>query len=223
VPNCLNCGLENEEGAWYCRRCGANLAGTPSPASPDPPPSAATSAAWGSAAPAAAALAGSQYQITHRGEQFGAGYGPNFYGVWDLRTGGAPVAWFDRSDGGWQVAWRRFQELEATSGVPGWRRAKAGWIALHVLIGIGLWVLMVVAVSVAAVIAGRTTEDASDRSSALFGGVGLLVLLSTIAAWILFVYLRKPSRTRTIVFLAFFLAGFVAFLITALTNLPRID
>jgi hypothetical protein len=222
VATCLNCGFPNEEGAGYCRRCGATLGASPVPGPPAAPPSAATSVAWGSATTfGSPPLAGSEYQITHRGQLFGAGYGPGFYGVWDLRTGGAPVAWFERTDGGWGAAWRRFQELESAAGVPPWRRAKAGWIALHVLIGIGLWILLIVAVTIVATIAGRTTEDAADRSSAVFGGVGLLVLLSTVAAWILFVYLRKPTRTRTIVFLALFLAGFVAFLVAALASLPR--
>ena len=50
--------------------------------------------------------------ITHRGNRFAVGYGETFYGVWNL-SGGAPLQRFERTDGGWQQAWARFQQLEA--------------------------------------------------------------------------------------------------------------
>jgi hypothetical protein len=53
--------------------------------------------------------------ITHRGQSHGVGYGEGFYGVWSLR-GGAPLQRFERTDAGWQLAWAKFQELEASGG-----------------------------------------------------------------------------------------------------------
>lgn len=81
---------------------------------PTPVAAPAATPAAAAAAPGMPALPpppGEPVTITHRGNRFAVGYGETFYGVWNL-SGGAPLQRFERTDGGWQQAWARFQQLE---------------------------------------------------------------------------------------------------------------
>lgn len=110
---CPTCGHANPPGSRFCARCGTQLdrivepGPTPPAASPDP------ASAMISLPPPPGS--GDQVTITHRGQRHGVGYGEGFYGVWSLR-GGPPLQRFERTDAGWQLAWTRFQELEAGGG-----------------------------------------------------------------------------------------------------------
>jgi hypothetical protein len=99
---CPACGHANTPGSRFCGRCGTQLdrvvGAQPTPgASALPPPP------------------GGPVTITHRGQSHAVGYGDGFYGVWSL-GGGAPLQRFERTDVGWQMAWARFQQLEAEGG-----------------------------------------------------------------------------------------------------------
>jgi hypothetical protein len=123
---CPTCGNVNMADARFCARCGTQLdrivgpVPTPAAASPAPAatPATAPAGAWPAAAPAGMSLPpppGGDVTITHRGQRHGVGYAEGFYGVWSLR-GGAPLQRFERTDAGWQLAWAKFQELEASGG-----------------------------------------------------------------------------------------------------------
>lgn len=156
-------------------------------------------------------------ELTHRGEAFGAGYGPDFYAVWDLRVAGDPVARFERTPIGWEAAWRKFQELDSRQAVPVWRRPAVGWIILHILIGfLVLGFVQAFVVGGVLVAAGRSTDPLASRTSAVLtiaAAVGLI-------AWLLFVYLNKTARFRWTVFLAMLLGGFTLALVVSLAAQP---
>jgi hypothetical protein len=136
--------------------------------------------------------------ITHRGQFYGAGYGPNFCAVWDLRPGGAVVGTFERSQVGWQQAWERFQELEQRDTVPQWRQAKPGWVVLHIALGLVVWFLSAIVLAIVIQAAGRDLSGLSDAQNAAVG----MTLFTSLAGWLLFVFLRQPAITRWIVFAA---------------------
>jgi hypothetical protein len=123
---CPTCGNVSAPDARFCARCGTQLdriVGPTPAASPWATPAASPAAAPAAspaptAAPAGLSLPpppGGDVTITHRGQSHGVGYGEPFYGVWSLR-GGPPLQRFERTDAGWQLAWARFQELEASGG-----------------------------------------------------------------------------------------------------------
>ncbi len=105
---CPVCGSANPPDSRFCSRCGAQLdrivggvSATPSPTPPATPP----------VMPTLPPPPGKPVTITHRGNTYAVGYGETFYGVWNL-DGGSPLQRFERTDGGWQQAWARFQQLE---------------------------------------------------------------------------------------------------------------
>ncbi len=159
----------------------------------------------------------SETELTHRGHVFGLGYGPDFYGVWDLRVAGDPVARFERTPIGWEAAWRKFQEMDSREAVPAWRRPGVGWIILHILIGfIVLGFVQASVVGGVLVAAGRSTDPLASRTSAVLtiaAAVGLI-------AWLLFVYLSKTARFRWTAFLATLLGGFTIALLVSLAAQP---
>lgn len=122
---CPSCGQQNLPEARFCGRCGTPL-------------SVAGPASW-PAPPAAAA----ETRFTHPGKVYGLGYGPNFFGIWTL-AGGPPVQTFDRTQMGWELAWRWSQELELHDAVPAWRRATVGWVLLDVVVGFVLWFFILI-------------------------------------------------------------------------------
>lgn len=215
---CPNCGQENQLGAAYCLRCGTRL-GDPSPSGAsrpgDQPASASVARETAPGPPVFPEV--SETELTHRGHVFGLGYGPDFYGVWDLRVAGDPVARFERTPIGWEAAWRKFQEMDSREAVPAWRRPGVGWIILHILIGfIVLGFVQASVVGGVLVAAGRSTDPLASRTSAVLtiaAAVGLI-------AWLLFVYLSKTTRFRWTAFLVTLLGGFTIALLVSLAAQP---
>jgi hypothetical protein len=155
--------------------------------------------------------------LTHLGEVFGLGYGPDYYAVWDLRRAGEPVIRFDTSPIGWEAAWRRFHELEREHGTPAWRRSTIGWILLHV--AIGLIALTFVQLFLIGFVLGIVGKSVDELTNATGWGVAL-VAFTGLTAWLLFVFLRKPAGVRWGAFLGLLGAGFAADLILALATQP---
>lgn len=68
--------------------------------------------------------------LDYRGQRYALGRTDDSYAIWDLQAGGYPVQAFALHDQGWQAAWARYQELEAspgaaTDGVPAAIEAEA--------------------------------------------------------------------------------------------------
>ncbi len=126
----------------------------------------------------------SPIQLTQRGHVYGLGFGPDYFGIWRLE-GGPPVETFERSQAGWDTAWRRFRSLELRDHVPVWRHPRAGWILLHVVLGVALWFGVLVIEGMVLTAAGRETDELTNASE---GGAAFALPLS-IAAWMLFVFL----------------------------------
>lgn len=214
---CPSCGQENEAGAAYCLRCGTNLAEagaaqTSSIERKDQPPSPSVA----TPSPPVSHEPG-ETELTHRGQAFGAGYGADFYAVWDLRVAGEPVARFERTPIGWEAAWRRFQELERGQAVPAWRRPGVGWIILHILIGFVLIGFVQAFVIGGALVAfGRATEPLEPRTRSAV----TLAAVVGLVAWLMFVYLNRPSRVRWAVFLATLLGVFFVALVVSVIAQP---
>jgi hypothetical protein len=215
---CRSCGRINDDGAAFCQYCGQNL-GAVASAPPASPPAELEAPAPGTGVPSQAA----EYQVSHRGRMFGVGFGPTFYGVWDLRVGGAPVAWFDRTPMGWEAAWRRFQELEGAAGLPSWRRAHPGWVVLHIVIGAAIWFGQMILLGLILAATGRVTEIESlpEESQRTIGGPVLLSLFTSLAGWLLFVYLRSSARTRWLVLVGALGLGFIVLVAVTLSEVPR--
>jgi hypothetical protein len=156
-------------------------------------------------------------ELTHRGQAFGAGYGADYYGVWDLRVAGEPVARFERTAIGWEAAWRKFQELDSRQAVPAWRRPNVGWIIVHILVGfLVLGFVQAFVIGGVLVAAGRSTDPLLPRTSAVLtiaAAVGLI-------AWLLFVFLNRPARFRWMVFLVMVLGVFTLALVVSLAAQP---
>jgi zinc-ribbon domain len=216
VLTCPNCGQENQPSSAFCLRCGSALTTTPTPPGEEVVP---PNPAWGGAVPTPA-VSSVEYQLTHRGTAYGIGYGPTFYGVWDLRVGGSPAATFDRTPIGWEAAWRRYQELETKGGVRSWRQARPGWILLHILIAAAIWFLQVILVGVILVAANRDTERFSRDPDPAIGGAALLTIITSLAGWILFVYLRARIGVRWAVLLGLTVPAFALFVAISLANVP---
>lgn len=205
---CPSCGLENPPGAGFCGRCGTQLdpgagaptgtaqipAGTPL-ATPQPttPAAAATAPASWPALPVAA-----ETQFTNLGTVYGLGFGPTFFGIWSLE-GGPAVQTFERTQAGWEAAWRRFQELDRRDSVPAWRRATVGWVLLDVVVGFALWVLILIVEAAVLIAAHKQTEDLNDTSAA---GV-VIALPMAMAGWLVFALARnRKVRWLALVVLA---------------------
>jgi hypothetical protein len=221
---CQSCGRINDEGAAFCQYCGQPLGAAGSGSTAMAP---AGFGARGYEAPAPGAGEPgppAEYLVTHRGRTFGVGYGPTFYGVWDLRVGGSPVAWFDRTPVGWEAAWRRFQELEGAAGLPSWRRAHPGWVLLHIVIGAAMWFGQIVLLGAVLAGAGRATEleNLPEETQRAIGGPVLLSLLTSLAGWLLFVYLRSSVRTRWLVLTGALVLGFTVLVAVTLSEVPRV-
>jgi uncharacterized membrane protein len=155
--------------------------------------------------------------LTHIGEIFGLGYGPGYYAVWDLRKAGDPVAQFDTNPIGWEAAWRRFHELERAHTIPAWRRPAAGWILLHV--AIGLIVLAFLQGLVLGFVAALAGKDLDEFTAATGSGIAVMVFTG-LTAWLLFVFLRRSPAVRWLVFLGLLGIGFAVALILALATQP---
>jgi zinc ribbon protein len=215
---CPNCGQENRAGAAFCLQCGTQLgevsaSGTTATSEPSAEPPAPRQAA---PTPPVSHEPG-EIELTHRGHVFGAGYGADFYGVWDLRVAGEPVARFERTPIGWEAAWRKFQELDSRQAVPVWRRPNVGWIILHILIGfVVLGFVQAFVIGGVLVAFDRATDPLEPRTSAMITVAAFIGLV----AWLLFVYLNRDSRVRWAVFLTTLLSGFAIALVVSLVAQP---
>jgi hypothetical protein len=102
--------------------------------------------------------------------------------------------------------------------MPTWRTAKAGWIALHIVIGLGIgfgvFIAAVLAISfghfdIEAVnrveLATRITSTITPDQQRIVGGFGgafLLALAAGVLGWLLFVYLRARTAMRVALLIA---------------------
>ncbi|MGO8961245.1 MAG: hypothetical protein ACLQFR_28320 [Streptosporangiaceae bacterium] len=147
--------------------------------------------------------------ISHRGASYAIGQGPQFYGIWDVRSlSSQPLEWWYKTPDGWAAAWTRFTSMEvpgtitpisqpavvpaaaAATAVRGGRRPliAAGLLAVGVALGvIGLFGAYVAGASIAqqpAYLAPHVIYLAVWTASAaliLLGGVRLRIgaLLAT--------------------------------------------
>lgn len=155
-------------------------------------------------------------EIVRRGNTYGVGRGPGYYGVWDLRVGGEALFRFPETTEGWLGAWERFQDLDERMGTRGWRSEGLGWILLHLLIGLVLWFpTFALGIGMAAA-AGRDIEDPVGIS---IGGL-FLALPFAIAGWYLFVYLKRRAAIRVWILVGSILAGGVVAGILAILGQP---
>jgi hypothetical protein len=158
------------------------------------------------------------HTVLHRGRAFQVGETAESYGVWDAARGTA-VARLARTPEGWQAAWRRFAELEASSSGPEppvWRAARPGWILLHIVIGLAIGTLAVVLAMAMAAAGGRdvaplTAQTAVASSVAFLGGL---------VGWILFVYMRTSVGLRWLWFAVAVGISFLLALGTGLASQP---
>lgn len=220
VLTCPTCGQETPATSAFCHRCGSSLATAPGAAggiAPAPSPS----PVWAPAVPTPV-LSSPDYQLSHRGQVYGVGYGPTFYGVWDLRVGGAPVATFERTPIAWEATWRRYQELELGGRVPAWRRARAGWIVVHILIATVIWFAQIVVFSAILFASGREIDGAPDDAVTAVSLAAVITFLATLAGWMLFVYLRSGTAVRTAVLMGLTLPTLGILVAVGLANLPPV-
>jgi hypothetical protein len=215
---CPNCGQENRAEAAFCLQCGTQLAEVAASGPAAPSAQAAEQAAPPQMAPTPPVPhEPGETELTHRGHAFGAGYGADFYGVWDLRVAGEPVARFERTPIGWEAAWRKFQELDSRQAVPAWRRPNVGWIILHIFIGfVAIGFVQAFVIGGVLVAFDRATEPLEPRTSAAITVAAFIGLV----AWLLFVYLNRASRVRWVAFLATLLSGLTVALVVSLIAQP---
>jgi hypothetical protein len=140
-------------------------------------------------------------RISHRGDAYGVGRDEGYYGVWDLRAGGEPVASYELTPEGWVAAWERYRELEGGFGVPRWRSTGPGWVLLHLLIGLAFWFLAAVLAVIVLEALGRDIDDETTGLAALGA------LLPVLVGWYLFVYLPISKAVRGLVLVLTVLVG----------------
>ena len=104
--------------------------------------------------------------------------------------------------------------------LPRWRRANAGWILLHLAIGGAIWFGLEFAMGFVIAIAGRTYDRSIETDQAL-GLWTLLLLIASVAGWILFVYLKASLPVRWAVLVGVIAVPFVGTAITLLDRLPQ--
>ena len=104
--------------------------------------------------------------------------------------------------------------------LPRWRQAKAGWILLHLAIGARVWFGLEFAMGFVIAIAGRTYDRSIETDQAL-GLWTLLLLIASVAGWILFVYLKASLPVRWAVLVGVIAVPFVGTAITLLDRLPQ--
>ncbi|MDQ4006136.1 MAG: serine/threonine protein kinase, partial [Actinomycetota bacterium] len=90
-------------------------------ASPDPTGEAAVGAPAGEPRPEAMSTSGPSEPLLvgvvfldYRGQKYALGRTGDSYSIWDLQAGGYPVQTFSLQGRGWEEAWSRYQELEAS-------------------------------------------------------------------------------------------------------------
>lgn len=215
---CPNCGQENRGEAAFCLQCGTQLAEVAASGPAGTSEHAAQTSALQQATPTPpVSHEPGDTELTHKGQAFGAGYGADFYGVWDLRVAGEPVARYERTPIGWEAAWRKFQELDSRQAVPAWRRPNVGWIILHILIGfVALGFVQAFVIGGILVAFDRATDPLEPRTSAMITVAAFIGLV----AWLLFVYLNRAPRVRWVVFLSTLLTGFTIALVVSLVAQP---
>jgi hypothetical protein len=194
---CPSCGRNIPSDSTYCSWCGAALAG--------PAPETGSSAV-GEDVPTEDRP--NDPTVLHRGRAFLVAETANSYGVWQAAGGTAVIRWA-RTPEGWEAAWRRFTELEAGAvrgEPPGWRAVHAGWIILHLLVGLAIGIVTVL-VAVALVAAGGRDINPLTSQTAVASTVAIV---GALAGWILFVYLRTGTGLR---WLGFTVAGGLSFLL----------
>jgi hypothetical protein len=202
VRTCPTCGRENPDANLFCQFCGRDL--LPAVSAP--------------------VATGGEYQISHRGTVYGVGYGPTFYGVWDLRVGGSPLAWFEKSPAGWESAWHRYQHLETGGGQPTWRKASVGWILLHLLIAAAIWFGQILVLAMILGATGRATnlDNLPQANQEAIGVPVLLTMATTLLGWYLFVYLKTSVAARAAALLIPLAGGFTVLVLVTLDNVPTV-
>jgi len=110
-------------------------------------------------------------------------------------------------------------------GIPNWRTTKPGWILLHIAISLGITFASLIVVF-AIIDASRDVsalQDVSSEDPDLVTAAGLtfwVVLIGSVAGWMLFVYLRTSSSSRVIALIAGIAAPIVIGVILLMGALP---
>lgn len=142
------------------------------------------------------------------------GFVPGAFAIWRFE-GAPPIETFEWTSAGWKQAWRRYQYLERDEAVPAWRQPRAGWILLHIVIGVVLWLAVAFVDGMVLGAVGRDLEVVTDAA-----GAGMAVAFPLcLAAWICFVYLRS-ERARWSAFLGLLGLALVVAIWTGVAGQP---
>ena len=97
----------------------------------------------------------------------------------------------------------------------GWRSATAGWVLLHIVLGLLMGIADVLLAAAVVAVAGRSVEP-----SLAVGLIAPLTLLVTAGGWLLFVYVPARAAARGVAFASLATAAFAMLLVTALATQP---
>lgn len=97
-------------------------------------------------------LRGSRLGTLHQGKRYAFGFGPDFYGIWDVRSPGSPVERFPATSAGRSAGWERYVTLEPSAQelVPPWMGPEAGATVVRRPRGLRRWGWLVATAAVAA-------------------------------------------------------------------------
>jgi len=89
-----------------------------------------------------------------------------------------------------------------------------------VAIGVALWIVLVFVAAFVAAIAGRTWVDDSTNTEGALDAWTLILLVGSVAGWLLFVYLRTTLSIRWLVLGLATGIPTIAIVVTLLDRLP---
>jgi hypothetical protein len=178
--------------------------------------------------------------FSHSGERFVLGWGSDFFGIWDRRERGGPIARFPRTDVGWEQAWREYTGREhrfvevgavgATRGRPAFQPTAGLAKVLSIMVGASAVLAMLTVATRAGLIARLHEYQRGDvfRASVVkagnnvdaFARVTFVAILVTAVVWIIWHY-RTHSNLSTfgVTGLRFSPGALIAWWIVPLANL----